>query len=130
MIKTNYYEGGLKIAPPGNNRSEEWDFQAKTYTSWDRSGAQTSQRSLKPDEVALLATETRFVNKDALASRGGQALATNATYLAQPAIPASPTLVQLTAAVRVIRAQVDALTRQANSLIKLALSDLDDISGT
>lgn len=41
----------------------------------------------------------------------------NDAYLAQPAIPPSPTLAQLVAAVRVIRDQVDALTRQNSALV-------------
>lgn len=71
---------------------------------------------------------TVFDNRDQLRARASHALTTNAAYLAQPAVPASPTNAQLIAAVRVIRQQVDALTRQANGLIRIELSQLDDIT--
>lgn len=94
------------------------------------------------DQVQIVETVTpngrtlQFINKpgsvgdnlDLLKSRAEKALTTNATYLAQPAYPASPTTAQRDAAIRAIRAQVDALTRQANGLIRLELSQLDSIS--
>lgn len=71
-----------------------------------------------------------FVNRIDVEARAKVALGENAAYLAQPAIPASPTLAQLTAATRIIRDQVDALTRQSNALIRLELADLEDVSDT
>lgn len=129
---TRYHIGGLRNAPPGNGRAEELDEGAGTFTSWNDDGSQSLQRALTPEESAVLAAQveatTAATNAGTLKTKAKQALATNAAYLAQPAIPASPNLATLTAAVRVIRQQVDALTRQVNGLIRLELSSLDDVS--
>ncbi|MBA3356233.1 MAG: hypothetical protein H0U18_09945 [Pyrinomonadaceae bacterium] len=58
-------------------------------------------------------------NERSLYTKAQQALAVNATYLAL----ATPTVAQNTA-------QVKALTRECNALIRLLLGSLDDISGT
>lgn len=93
--------------------------------------------------TAVVRDVTEETNYSSLREKAASALATNATalalpdptpgndaylalpdptpgndaYLAQPAIPASPTLALLVAAVRVIREQVDALTRQNSALV-------------
>lgn len=69
-------------------------------------------------EVDLTAP-TVVANAGALVAKARAALATNAAFLAI----ASPSNAQAVA-------QVQALTRQVNALIKLALDDLADISAT
>lgn len=129
-----YHKGGFDAAAPRQNVARELDLGAGTVTSWDAKGVLESSRALTADETAALqlaAAKASVLDNDQLVrDRARAALATNATYLAQPAIPANPTLAQLTAATRVIRAQVDALTRQSTALIKLELADLSDTNGT
>lgn len=72
----------------------------------------------------LIATSTYQVsleqdNGDQLAGRAALALAANATYLAL----ASPTNAQVVA-------QVDKLTRETTTLIRLLTGQLDSLSGT
>lgn len=114
------------------------DFTDETVTEFDGDGSVVLSRAFtqaEKDEIAAVRqAEIQQAALDAkavsLRTRAKQALATNAAYLAQPEIPASPTLAQLTAAVKVIRAEVDALARQADALIRLELAELDDISDT
>lgn len=80
----------------------------RPYTDSENAGA---------DQRALDAT--RSINKEALLSKAEQALSTNATFLAI----ASPTNAQTLA-------QVKALTKQINALIKLAVNDLNSQDGT
>lgn len=99
----------------------------------------------------------RDVNLDTVYAKAQAALASNAAYLAladpsaanttyrsAAALVANPTLVQLTAYVRLMEAQIKALsqqnnaliaqslaaTRQNNALIRLLLNSLDDVSDT
>lgn len=75
----------------------------------------------------VIATSVRVVpksgspafNQNDLETKARAALTANATYLAI----ASPTVAQNTA-------QTKALTRQVNALIKFALGDFTDVSGT
>lgn len=71
------------------------------------------------DAAPLDPTPTRDANRTALQEKAAQALSVNAAFLAI----ASPTNVQTLA-------QVKALTRECNGLIRLALNLLDDTSGT
>lgn len=123
MLRTSYYPGGLKVLPPGNNRSQEYDDVAGTFTTWDTNGVQISQRALTADEVALLASESAVItgttNQATLQSRAQSALAANATFLGL----ASPTQAQTLA-------QVQLLTKECNALIRLALNLLDSTAGT
>lgn len=57
-------------------------------------------------------------------------LARNHEYLDRPGFPSSPTAAQRDAEIRAIRAQVEALTRQANALIRLELAELADTDDT
>jgi hypothetical protein len=70
-------------------------------------------------EYAATADGTAAVNEKALLDKAKAALTANATFLAI----ATPSNAQ-------VSAQVKALTRQVNALIKLAARDLADTSGT
>lgn len=71
-------------------------------------------------------------NEGVLKSKAQAALTANATYLTSAAYPAGAALTttQLTTIIRAQRSQIDLLTRQCNSLIRLALGLLDDVSNT
>ena len=102
---------------------ERWDDTTRIYTAFNSSGVQTSTRAYtaaenaKADEDAL--TSLYAVNEAALLAKVPTALTTNNTYLAV----ANPTTAQNTA-------QVKALTRQVNALLKLRANDLANTSGT
>lgn len=66
-----------------------------------------------------VAVDPATANGETLRDRARQALATNATYLAR----ANPTAAQTTA-------QVQALTKECNALIRLLIGALDDTAGT
>lgn len=93
------------------------------YTSWDVNGNVTSTRQLTADELASFLAEDAAtsvaVNQTALLQASANALATNATYQAI----GTPTQAQAVA-------QVAALTRQVNALIRLAANQLTSTSGT
>lgn len=72
----------------------------------------SSAACVKPVDITV-------TNRDTLTSKATAALAANVTFLAI----ASPSTAQVTA-------QVKALTRQVDALIKLQLSLLDDTTGT
>jgi hypothetical protein len=74
---------------------------------------------LAPPADAPPAVRAQATNRAALLAKAATALTTNATYLAI----ASPTNAQNTA-------QVKALTRQVNALLKLATAALSDTTGT
>lgn len=67
----------------------------------------------------------------AVLSKAQQALSVNAAYLAHAPIPAGTlTTAQLSAIVRILSDQTDALARQVNGLILFLRGDFTDISGT
>jgi hypothetical protein len=103
--------------------SEFHDDATRTVTFYDEQGAVTGSRPYTTEEIATAtataAAELAAANEASLRSKIDTALTTNATYLAIT----SPTNAQNTA-------QVKALTRQVNGLIKLTLSKLDDVTGT
>lgn len=78
-------------------------------------GGQTISRETAPDPTG----DQARANADTLRSKAQAALAANTAYLAL----ASPSTAQNTA-------QLKALTRQVQALIRLDLSLLDDVSGT
>ena len=77
---------------------------------------------------------TRIVdetNVKAIVAKARQALVSNATYLALPAIPAGTlTAAQLSTIVRQLRDQLDVVTRQDNAIIRVLLGAVDDITDT
>lgn len=98
---------------------ERWDDAARVYTAWDAAGVQlTSRPFTAADDAASSAASSASNGADLLAKARG-ALAANATFLAI----ASPTNAQTLA-------QVKALTRQVNALIRLEAGDLTSVDGT
>lgn len=85
----------------------------------DAQQARAVSLGLLPAATAAPAAQTSATNRAALLTKARTAQTTNATYLAL----ASPTTAQNTA-------QIRALTRQVNALIKLATADLADTTGT
>lgn len=82
-----------------------------TLITWDRNGNQLSSVAITDDPV--------IVNRDTLAAKAQTALNVNAAFLAL----ASPTNPQ-------VLAQVQALTKQFNALIRIDLGLLDSTNGT
>lgn len=120
---TVYHPGGFKPAQVAQNRAEEWDDVVGTYTRWDTAGVVVETRPLTSAESARFAeaaaATTAANNETSLTDRARQALASNATFLNLVA----PTNAQNAA-------QVKALTRQVNALIRLAVRALDSTDGT
>lgn len=112
-----YHQGGYIASAPAQNKAEQWDTAAG-YTAWDTAGVVITQRALTSQEAAALAAQdagaATTANGDTLRSQAAQALAANRTYVAL----ASPTNAQ-------VAAQVKALTRQNNGIIRLLLNQLD-----
>ena len=123
MNRTVYYPGGFIAAAAASNVREEWNGLAVTYTSWDVSGTQTSTRALTTVEISDFAAQDAVAhalsNAATLRARAQAALAANNTYLAI----GSPTTAQAVA-------QVQLLTKECNAMIRLAISQLDSVTGT
>ena len=115
---TRYHPGGFVAAALMKNQAETWDGTAATYTAWDVNGAVTTTRALTAPEVSGLAAQdtanTAATNAAIIRTQAQNALANNTTYLAI----GTPTNAQVVA-------QVQALTRQSNGVIRLLISQLD-----
>jgi hypothetical protein len=121
MSRVVYGVGGLIPAHPSQNRVEQWDDGTSTYTRWNAAGTVVESRAFTAPEATLAtldtASATATTNKATLESRATTALANNATFLAIGA-PSNAQIV----------AQAQALTRQVDALIRLALGRLDTIT--
>lgn len=114
-MRYDTYSGGKLVA--------RLDDQTGKATTYNADGTVATTRNLTAEETAQFAAaaaaNTAFSNAESLRQKAGQALTTNAAHLAL----ASPSTAQNTA-------QVKALTRQVNALIRLQIDQTDDISGT
>ena len=95
---------------------EQWDDDTRTYTDFrpnpDVSRPYTIEESAAADADAVVRTADK--NRGTIEEQAGAALDANTAYLAI----ATPTNAQ-------VAAQVKALTRQNNKIIRLALGRLD-----
>lgn len=123
MKITTYHSAGYLPAAPAQNRATELDNVADTFTAWNASGAQTTQRALTQLERDRLnaadAAAARDANGTTIRQRAATALAANATYLALP----TPNAAQ-------VAAQVAMLTRECSGIIRLLIGQLDSTAGT
>ena len=104
--------------------TQQWDDSTSTYTQYDpTTGALTLTRAYTAAETAQAQTRATvgaaLGNLTGLQTKAQNAQNNNAAYLAL----ASPTNAQVVA-------QVAALTRQCNALIKLEVQDLTSTTGT
>ena len=101
--------------------SQWWDDTTRTYKTYDAGGVLVSERPYTDEEIAavdaMAAREVLETNRATLTQKGLQALSDNSAYLAIT----SPTNAQ-------VAAQVKALTRQVNGLIRLVLSRFESDS--
>jgi hypothetical protein len=97
---------------------EKWDDVARAYTAWNAAGAQTSTRAYTAAENAAADAEAArrigTSNKVTIESQVAAAITANKAYVAL----ASPTNAQTTA-------QVKALSRQVNGVMRLLTGQLD-----
>lgn len=109
MSAEKYVDGVLR---------ERWDDGTRTHTRFDAGGKQTSVRPYSPGEVeSLTAAAARQVpidNRATIEAQAATALAANKAFVAI----AAPTNAQNAA-------QIKALTRQSNGIIRLLLNRLD-----
>jgi hypothetical protein len=118
QVRDTYDMGGvLVLHEVWSNASQPADPTPAGYVSTDGGGAVITQRALAADEVAQFAAQDTAdalaANRATLTQRATTALTTNATYLAIP----TPTTAQAVA-------QVAALTRQSDAVIRLLLNQL------
>lgn len=142
MNTTTYYEGGYDPAAPAQNRSEQYDSTAGTYTRWDADGAAIEQRPLSQQEVAVFAAQDaeaeREANRTAIDAGISTALTKLDTLIAAPALADVPTGTLTTAQLsNIVRALRDAgqanragaqdVARVLKQTIRLVRGDFDDI---
>ena len=113
---TTYGVGGFIPTEPFGNALEQWDDDTRTYHDY-RSGSDES-RAYTADENAAAdaraAARTEAANETTIRDKATTALGTNTTFLGLT----SPTNAQNAA-------QIKALTRQVNGLIRLTIRRLD-----
>lgn len=149
-LSTLYYAGGFLANAPAQNKQQEADSVAGTFTTWDTHGVQTAQRpltTLEAAQFAALATSiTASANQVTIQAQAQAALSANAADLAQDATiitqaatvtgtSGALTLAQLSTIVRqlaqavAVLAQNDMNTKkELNALIRLALGQFDSTS--
>ncbi len=115
-VSTIYHLGGYIPAAPAQNRAQEFDLVAGTFTSWDPAGTVLEQRVLTAAEIARNTPSVVDVNKSTLQQRATDSIAANNTYLAI----ATPTNAQ-------VAAQVRFLTRESSAVIRLLLNQFDAV---
>ena len=105
------------------NGFEVRDDVARIVTSYDRFGVQTGTRPYSAAEITAATDRTTalaaWTNGQALRDKARAALTSNAAFLADSSVTQAEAVTQ-----------VQKLTRQVNALIKLAVNDLADQSGT
>lgn len=111
MERITYGEGGFDPDKPDNNVVSITDIDADAGTVTVTEGGQTVQTALDPATQAAIKVAA---NRSTIEGQAETALGANTTFLAI----ASPTAAQNAA-------QVKALTRQSNKLIRLLLDKLD-----
>lgn len=121
IFSTTYYPGGYQPAAPAQNMASQLTDTA--YTTWDKAGNVTFTGPPTADQQAQITAsqtaQTSSTNQATLQQRAQAALNTNATFLAL----ANPSNAQNAA-------QVQALTKECSTLIRLLLGLLDSTSGT
>lgn len=152
MSRIVYYPGGFIPGAPAQNRQDQYDDAARTYTRWNAQGVQVEQRAYTPEENAQAdasaAAAVLVANEDTLRSRAADAIATNTTDQAQAetiraaadtlanttgtftTAQASTHIRSLATGVRLLAAHDIATKKQLNTLIRLVVEQLDSTDGT
>jgi hypothetical protein len=114
MRREVYGEGGYRPAHPSLGRIELWDGDAATptVTFWSDLGTQTGQRPMTAAEILEVNGTSEEQNKRTIYDQARQALIDNRAFLDL----SSPSNAQ-------VLAQVKALTRQNNKIMRLLLGD-------
>jgi hypothetical protein len=125
IIVTSYGAGGFDPNRPKDNAATWFDTATRTAYAADDAGTVTS-RPFNPSENSVADSLERPGRRDAnavmLEAQARTSYQNNLDFLALPA----PTFPLNVAAQSALVAQVAALTRQTNALIRLAVADLLD----
>lgn len=115
--------GWTRVVDGNGTLRQWWDDATRTYHEYDETGVETLARPYTPEENAeadaRAQAQTEATNEADLMAKARNAITGNKNFLAI----ASPTNAQTVA-------QVKALTRQMNAMIRLEVRDLLDTSGT